>query len=85
MLLNCEDSIGCDHPSAQLTDDSQIMTIGYSEMSMGSAVTLSCPTGLVLTEPNSSICMGNGEWEPNPREAKCKGEKTLKNGYHACQ
>ena len=21
--------------------------------------------------PNSSTCMGNGEWEPDPREVRC--------------
>ena len=49
--------------------------MGYNEISMEITVTLSCPTGLALTGPNSSICMGNGEWEPHPREADCKGEK----------
>ena len=73
---SCKDSVGCDHPSAQL-NDSHIIIMGYNEISMGITVILSCPTGLVLTGPNSSRCMGNGEWEPNPREAECKGEKNL--------
>ena len=36
MLLNCEDSVDCDHPSAQLIDDSQVMII--LEISMGITV-----------------------------------------------
>ena len=37
----------------------------------GSSVNLSCPPGLVLTGPNTTTCMGNGEWEPDPMEAMC--------------
>ena len=36
-------------------------------------ITLSCPPGLVLSGPSTSTCMGNGEWEPDPRELECKG------------
>ena len=39
----------------------------------GSNVTFSCPPELVLIGPNSSTCMGNGEWEPDPRGVKCLG------------
>ena len=37
----------------------------------GNIVSFSCSSGLVLTGPNSSICMRNGEWEPDPREVDC--------------
>ena len=40
----------------------------------GTNINFSCLPGLVLTGPNSSTCMGNGEWEPNPNEVQCKGE-----------
>ena len=40
----------------------------------GDNVTFTCPPGLTLTGPYKSIYMGNGEWEPDPREAECKGE-----------
>ena len=33
----------------------------------GTSVTFSCPPGLVLTGPNTSTCMRNGEWEPDPK------------------
>ena len=39
----------------------------------GTNITFTCSPGLVLTGPNTSTCMGNGEWEPNPREVECKG------------
>ena len=39
----------------------------------GTAVSFSCPPGLMLNRPNMTICMENGEWEPDPREVKCQG------------
>ena len=39
----------------------------------GSNITLSCPPGLVLSGPSTSICMENGEWEPHPSEVECEG------------
>ena len=40
----------------------------------GTSVTFSCPPGLVLTGPNTSMCMRNGEWEQDPQELKCLGD-----------
>ena len=37
----------------------------------GDSVNFTCFSGFVLTGPNSSTCMGNGEWEPDPREVAC--------------
>ena len=37
----------------------------------GSTITFTCSPGFVLTGSNTSICMGNGEWEPDPREVEC--------------
>ena len=39
----------------------------------GESVKFTCPPKRVLTGPNSTRCMGNGEWEPDPREVICKG------------
>ena len=39
----------------------------------GANITLSCPLGQVLIGSNIVECMENGEWEPDPREAKCSG------------
>ena len=43
----------------------------------GTNITFSCPPGLILTGPNTSTCMRNGNWEPNPQRVKCLGEITL--------
>ena len=40
----------------------------------GTTVAISCPDGLTPIGPNASTCMENGEWEPDLREVKCKGE-----------
>lgn len=39
----------------------------------GMLVTFSCSENSVLTGPDSATCMDNGQWEPDPREVKCKG------------
>ena len=39
----------------------------------GTNITFSCPPGLVLSGPNTSTCMENGEWEPTSEEVECKG------------
>ena len=39
----------------------------------------SCPTGQTLTGLNTSTCMENGEWEPDPRRLECKGKITVIN------
>ena len=56
------------------TNDS-IMVIDYIHPALeGTTVTLSCPPGLVLFGPNSTTCMDNGQWEPDPRDSmECKG------------
>ena len=53
--------------------------LGYGKPPLGrESVRLSCPPKLMLTGPNSTTCMENGEWEPNPREVECKGK------VHSC-
>ena len=39
----------------------------------GTTVTFECPPEHVLIGPNTTTCMGNGEWEPDPRDLACKG------------
>jgi hypothetical protein len=49
--------------------------MGYNDVALeGDSVSFTCSSGLVLTGPNSSTCMENGEWEPDPREVACKGD-----------
>ena len=40
----------------------------------GTSAHFSCPTGQTLTGLNTSMCMGNGQWEPDPRSLECKGK-----------
>ena len=69
-------STNCGNSTVQ-TDD-LIMVIDYNDTTVrGSTITLSCPPGHVLIGSNSSTCMGNGEWEPDPREVECKGESRI--------
>ena len=52
-----------------------VSDLGYSKPPLeGESVNFSCPPELVLIGPNSTMCMGNGEWEPEPREMVCKGK-----------
>ena len=63
----------CGYPNFQV--DSPVLVMGYSDPAReGTAITFSCSPGLVLTGPNTTTCMDNGQWEPDPREVKCKGE-----------
>ena len=47
---------------------------GYVDPALeGQTVTFICPRGLTLNGSNSSMCMENGEWEPDPRKVECTG------------
>ena len=37
----------------------------------GSSVTFTCPPGRILTGPNTSTCMGDGQLYPDPRKLDC--------------
>ena len=65
-------SAKCEDLASQV--DGSTMVVGYRDPAVeGTNVTFSCPPGLVLTRPDISTCMRNGEWEPNPGEIKCLG------------
>ena len=47
---------------------------GYVDPALeGQTVMFICPHGQILNGSNSSTCMGNGEWEPDPRDVECTG------------
>ena len=47
---------------------------GYEDPALeGENITFSCRDGRALIGSNSATCMGNGEWEPDPREVNCIG------------
>ena len=61
-----------------MENDSVILTDYVDDPALeGTIVTFSCPPGMQFTGNNitTATCMGNGEWEPDPRELKlkCKG------------
>ena len=43
----------------------------------GAVLSFDCPPQYVLVGPTTTTCMGNGEWEPDPREVKCIGNMML--------
>ena len=50
------------------------IAVGYADPALeGRTVMFICPRGQILNGSNSSTCMGNGEWEPDPREVECTG------------
>ena len=61
------------------SDDGSIRINGYRDPAIeGTDATLECSTpNLLLLGPNTVTCMGNGEWEPDPRQVLCVGEYTL--------
>ena len=66
-------SVNYENPTT-LLNDSPIIILAYNGTARGSSVSFSCSPGLVLTGPRSSTYMGNGDSEPDPRKAVCKGE-----------
>ena len=54
--------------------DSVIINEEQNSVVEGSNVTFTCPPRRVLTGPNTSTCMANGQWYPDPRNLKCTGE-----------
>ena len=62
----------------QLETDSSVQSVAGLDSRHpaveGTVATLACPPDKVLIGPNNTTCMGNREWEPNPKRARCKGE-----------
>ena len=71
MLIIFIKVVNCGYP--KITDGS-VTLVNFSDPALrGTSVTFSCSEDLILTGPDSAICMDNGQWEPDPREVKCKG------------
>ena len=55
-------------------DLTNAIAVGYVDPALeGRTIMFVCPRGQILNGSNSSTCMGNGEWEPDPREVECTG------------
>ena len=68
--------VSCGDPT-NLTKNSSKISIAYYVHTTppveGMQIYFSCSPGLLLSGPNSSTCMENGEWEPTPQEVACEG------------
>ena len=59
-----------------LTMNDAISVLDYIHPAMeGTNVNFTCSPNHALFGPHLSTCMGSGEWEPDPGEVECKGEK----------
>ena len=63
-------------PQIVSSDDSVQVTSYRNPVMEGTMIAVSCPPELILTGSNTSTCMGNGEWEPDPKQTRCEGEPT---------
>ena len=43
----------------------------------GSMISYSCSTGQTISGPNTSTCLDNGQWEPDPMDTLCAGITTI--------
>ena len=71
----------CNHPLASGEANSINVTVmGITDpITEGTTAIFSCPLGQILTGPNVSVCMGNGEWVPDTEEVQCvKGKFKIK-------
>ena len=73
----------CSNPMALVNNNIRI--VGYNDRALeGDHITFTCPSGLVLNGSNSSMCVGNGEWEPDPREVNCISEVHMTTAAGTC-
>ena len=50
------------------------LAVDYEDPTLeGQNISFTCRPGQMLNGSNSSTCMGNGEWEPDPRAVTCTG------------
>ena len=68
----------CGHPlqdRVSTPDSEGIEIMNYVAPAIeGTTVTFKCLSQYDLIGPNTTVCMENGEWEPDPREVECKGK-----------
>jgi hypothetical protein len=72
----------CDDPSVLIHSD--VIVMGFEGPALrGENITFTYPTGAMFSGPNSSMCTGNGEWEPDPSEVTCIHERELVTTYRS--
>ena len=61
-------------PQAQSASDDFVRVSSNRNPAIeGTTIIFSCPDWLILIGSNTSICMENGEWEPELKGTNCKG------------
>ena len=65
--------MNCGNPIERVSSREVIAEIENSIAIEGAVANFSCPPGLALIGPNTTTCMENGEWEPDPGDAACRG------------
>jgi hypothetical protein len=71
----------CENLAAKVKNQSTL-TIEYDHPALeveGVSVSFACSHGQMLSGPNTSTCMRNGKWEPDPRDVECKSKLLLLN------
>ena len=69
----------CSNPLKLVHSD--VIIVGYEDPALeGANIIFICPIEAILSGPNSSTCMGNGEWEPDPRVVNCTSELHITTG-----
>ena len=66
----------CSNPMALVNDNVRIIGYEYPALE-GESITFICLSGSSLSGPDSSMCMWNGEWEPDPRDVVCVHELVI--------
>ena len=64
----------CGYP---VSSSSSSLSTNFSDPATpGMLVIFRCSEDLVLVGPDSSACMDDGQWEPDPSKVRCKGKIT---------
>ena len=71
-IVKCIDPLNSD-PGLSMIGESVIVSNYRNPAFEGAIINFTCDSGLTLVGPNSSVCLSNGLWEPDPREVECRG------------
>ena len=77
MVHTVTTAVHCGHPLRDRvlhSGSGTIKVMDYMAPALeGATVTFGCAPQYILMGPNTTTCMENGEWEPDPSEVECKG------------
>ena len=68
-------AVTCDQPQQLLNHPVSVINGSQDNPHIeGQFIIYTCPPGFVLTGLNTSMCTGNGEWDPDPGMVTCIGD-----------